>query len=111
MRGGGARGAAARRGEAMSEPFQAGYSAYYDLLYRDKDYAAEARFVAELVRRHGGRPPAGVELLDLACGTGRHLIELARLGMVVAGGGRSGGVVGPARREPGGGGAGAPVPT
>src|SRR2546428_13493377 len=85
MRGGGARGAAARRGEAMSEPFQAGYSAYYDLLYRDKDYAAEARFVAELVRRHGGRPPAGVQLLDLACGTGRHLIELARLGMVVAG--------------------------
>src|SRR2546428_4293452 len=111
MRGGGARGAAARRGEAMSEPFQAGYSAYYDLLYRDKDYAAEARFVAELVRRHGGRPPAGVELLDLACGTGRHLIELARLGMVVAGGGPPGAPLPPAGpHPPPAGGPGAPPP-
>src|SRR2546430_11502469 len=84
----------------MSDAFQAGYSAYYDLLYHDKDYAAEARFVAELVRRHGGRPPAGVELLDLACGTGRHLIELARLGMVVAGGGPAAPQAPPARPHP-----------
>jgi len=83
----------------MSEAFQAGYSAYYDLLYRDKDYAAEARFVAELVRRHGGRPPAGVQLLDLACGTGRHLIELARLGMVVAGSDQSAAMLDQARRN------------
>ena len=83
----------------MSEAFQAGYSAYYDLLYRDKDYAAEARFVAELVRRHGGRPPAGVQLLDLACGTGRHLIELARLGMVVAGSDQSAAMLEQARRN------------
>jgi hypothetical protein len=30
----------------------AAYSRYYDLLYRDKDYAAEARYVHELVQRH-----------------------------------------------------------
>ena len=83
----------------MSDAFQAGYSAYYDLLYHDKDYAAEARFVAELVRRHCGRPPAGVELLDLACGTGRHLVELARLGMVVAGSDRSAAMLEQARRN------------
>ena len=83
----------------MSDAFQAGYSAYYDLLYQDKDYAAEARFVAELVRRHGGRPPDGVELLDLACGTGRHLIELARLGMVVAGSDQSAAMLEQARRN------------
>jgi SAM-dependent methyltransferase len=63
----------------MTHAFQASYSAYYDLLYRDKDYAGEAAFVAGLLRRQF----AGVahpRVLDVACGTGRHLVELARLG-------------------------------
>ena len=34
----------------MSDVFDA-YSRYYDLLYRDKDYAAEAEYVASLLRR------------------------------------------------------------
>src|SRR3989475_12377883 len=84
----------------MSEAFQAGYSAYYDLLYHDKDYAAEARFVAALVRRHGGPPPAGVELLDPACGAGRHLIELARPGVVGAGRGQAAPVGEPGGPDP-----------
>src|SRR5207247_9411956 len=95
-------------GRVLGDAFRAGYSAYYDPLYQDKDYAAEARFVAELVRRHGGRPPEGVELLDLACGTGRHLIELARLGMVVAGSDQSAAMLEQARRNLEGAGAQAP---
>lgn len=58
------------------------YAAYYDLLYRDKDYQGEARYVRDLLSRHGvdsGR------LLELGCGTGRHAEELARLGYAVHG--------------------------
>jgi dTDP-3-amino-3,4,6-trideoxy-alpha-D-glucopyranose N,N-dimethyltransferase len=46
----------------------------YDLIYRDqKDYAAEARSIADLVRT---RNPAARSLLDVACGTGEHLLHL-----------------------------------
>jgi len=60
----------------MSGIFDA-YADYYDLLYRDKDYAGEARYVQSLLARHGKTRGA---ILDLGCGTGRHAIELARLG-------------------------------
>ena len=45
-------------------------AAWYDHFYGSKDYAAEARQVAELIRV---RRPAAHTLLDVACGTGRHL--------------------------------------
>lgn len=49
----------------------------YDLLYQDrKDYAAEARHVAELVR---ARKPQADALLDVACGTGIHLAAFGGL--------------------------------
>ncbi|CAD5372628.1 SAM-dependent methyltransferase [Rubrivivax sp. A210] len=55
------------------------YAAYYDLLYGDKDYAAEAAHVAGLL-------PAGTrEVLELGCGTGGHALALARLGLRVQG--------------------------
>jgi SAM-dependent methyltransferase len=60
----------------------ANYSKYYDLLYRDKDYAAEARYVRDLVARH--RPNAR-SFLDLGCGTGRHARLLAEHGYEVSG--------------------------
>lgn len=53
------------------------YSRYYDLLYRDKDYAAEAAYVVGLIRRHA---PQARTLLDLGCGTGVHAREFARAG-------------------------------
>lgn len=66
----------------MSGAAFARYARYYDLLYRDKDYAAEARWV-DAVLREAGRP-AGT-LLDVGCGTGVHAREFARLGWQVGG--------------------------
>src|SRR5262249_40156392 len=57
-------------------------SAYYDLLYRDKDYPEEARYVRSLLARHGIN---GGRLLELGCGTGKHAEQLARLGYSVRG--------------------------
>ena len=56
----------------------------YDLIHRarGKDYAAEARQVAGMVRRL--RPDA-TRLLDVACGTGLHLEAFAALGFDVTG--------------------------
>jgi SAM-dependent methyltransferase len=45
------------------------YSRYYDLLYRDKDYAAEVAYIHALLRNHG---LAEGELLEFGCGTGKH---------------------------------------
>jgi len=58
------------------------YAAYYDLLYRDKDYASEAKFIQNLLSRHGIE--AG-QILDLGCGTGRHAEHFARMGYTVHG--------------------------
>jgi len=70
-----------RQAAAGERVFDA-YSRYYDLLYRDKAYDAEAEYVAETCRRH---MPGAVTLLDLGCGTGRHAAELVRRGFEVAG--------------------------
>ena len=45
------------------------YSKYYNLLYADKDYAGEARYVDSIIRRH---TPRAATMLELGCGTGRY---------------------------------------
>ncbi|MGI5835751.1 MAG: class I SAM-dependent DNA methyltransferase [Chloroflexota bacterium] len=47
----------------------------YDLIYESKDYAAEARQIMAALDQHAERPVH--TLLDVACGTGRHLEQLA----------------------------------
>lgn len=58
------------------------YAPWYDLLYEDKNYAAEADFVDAQLLRHGARRGA---LLDLGCGTGVHAVAFARKGWRVTG--------------------------
>lgn len=65
----------------MNKVFDA-YSAYYDLLYNDKDYFGEARYVNELIRRY---MPDGNTILELGCGTGGHARELSKLGYNILG--------------------------
>jgi SAM-dependent methyltransferase len=58
------------------------YASYYDLLYRDKDYAGESRYVLDLLAQQG--IPGG-QLLELGCGTGRHAEHFGSAGFKVHG--------------------------
>jgi SAM-dependent methyltransferase len=58
------------------------YADYYDLFYREKDYAGEAGYVHRLIQEHA---PGATTLLDLGCGTGSHAEHLAGLGYQVCG--------------------------
>ena len=61
----------------MPSPVFDHYAAYYNLLYKDKDYASEASYVASHLK--------GKNILSLGCGTGRHDFELAKQGYQVIG--------------------------
>jgi len=52
----------------MTSVFDA-YSAYYDLLYHDKDYVAEVVYIDGLLKRYGNKVN---ELLEFGSGTGIH---------------------------------------
>jgi SAM-dependent methyltransferase len=58
------------------------YAPYYDLLYRDKDYKAEAEYVANLIREFH---PATRNILELGSGTGIHANLLSEMGFSVQG--------------------------
>ncbi len=62
--------------------FDQQYARYYDLLYADKDYAAETDYIAGLIRQHC---PNAKSILDLGCGTGKHAELLAQRGFRVHG--------------------------
>lgn len=81
----------------MTDPFEAS-SRYYDLLYQEKDSAAEADYVDALLQRHG---ISGQELLEFGSGTGRHGCLLAQRGYCVHGLERSGAMVAAAQQAPG----------
>jgi 2-polyprenyl-3-methyl-5-hydroxy-6-metoxy-1,4-benzoquinol methylase len=56
------------------------YAAFYNLLYKDKDYAKEALYINHLINKYCLKPNRELSLLDLACGTGKHLFELSNIG-------------------------------
>lgn len=58
------------------------YAQYYDLLYRDKDYDGEVRFINGLIQKHA---PNAKHLLEFGCGTGIHAEKLAVAGYSVHG--------------------------
>jgi SAM-dependent methyltransferase len=68
----------------VAHPF-AEYARCYDLIYKDKDYAAESRFISLLLEEFLRAGPSEIRVLDLACGTGRHSRELAQMGYRVDG--------------------------
>ncbi len=60
----------------------ANYARYYNLLYRDKDYANEANFVNKLLQSYA---PGTESIIELGCGTGAHASLLAEAGYDVYG--------------------------
>jgi SAM-dependent methyltransferase len=58
------------------------YARHYELLYRDKDYGGEARFVKGLLDRHA---PGATSILEFGCGAGQHAALLAEMGLAVHG--------------------------
>ena len=53
------------------------YAYYYNAFYHDKDYAAEGRQVDTLLKLYGSNIR---KVINYGCGTGRHDIELSKLG-------------------------------
>ena len=64
-------------------PFGCDYAEQYDLLYGDKNYAAECDLLQEVFRRFAEGTVQTV--LDMGCGTGQHAILLAKRGYSVTG--------------------------
>jgi SAM-dependent methyltransferase len=82
----------------MTERVFNAYSRYYDLLYRDKDYAGEAEYIKSLLSRYG--IPKG-DLLEFGSGTGKHGRLLAAQGYTVHGIERSADMVAEVEAAPG----------
>ncbi len=53
------------------------YAYYYNSFYKDKDYKVEAETVDKLLKRYNSKIS---NIINFGCGTGKHDIELARLG-------------------------------
>ena len=54
----------------------------YDMFYADKPYAQEAAFLDGLLKQHSANNPH--RLLEIACGTGKHALELEKRGYDIA---------------------------
>lgn len=58
-------------------------SHYYHILYQNRDQEEAARFIRNLAKYLD--LPSGAKALDLACGKGRHALQLRKLGFEVVG--------------------------
>lgn len=59
------------------------YAKYYNLFYRDKDYAKEVDYVDSLIKRYAKNKKRSI--LDVGCGTGIHALLFRRKGYRVVG--------------------------
>jgi SAM-dependent methyltransferase len=76
-------------------PFGDVYAGVYDATYAEKDYDGECDLVEEALMRYG--PKGSRALLDLGCGSGGHVMPLARRGYELVGVDRSPSMLGIAR--------------
>ncbi len=60
------------------------YANFYDAYYVFKDYKKEVEFVLSLAKKYGVKKNIKT-ILDIGCGTGGHLIPLAKAGLKVSG--------------------------
>lgn len=58
------------------------YSRYYDLLYRDKNYEEESKYVTNLIRKF---KPDASSILEMGAGSGSHAYFLAKNGFKITG--------------------------
>lgn len=58
------------------------YAAYYNLLYKDKNYAEETDYIFGLINKFN---PKTKDILELGCGTGKHADLLSKKGLNVHG--------------------------
>ena len=61
------------------------YSQYYDLIYQDKPYEQEVSYICEILADNGFAQLNGLSIHEIGCGTGKHAIEIAKLGGNVTG--------------------------
>jgi len=66
----------------MDRPFKE-YAGIYDIIYKNKDYESECEFLRKVFKIYSKTPVHSV--LDIACGTGNHMIPLAKMGFKVSG--------------------------
>lgn len=67
----------------MNEKVFADYAKYYDLLYAEKDYKAEAEYFSGLIEKHSNKSKKS--LLEFGAGTGRHQEHFRNLGYTIQG--------------------------
>lgn len=58
------------------------YAYYYNMFYGDKNYRKEAEIIDKLIKKY---KKDSTKILDIGCGTGRHDIELNRIGYEIKG--------------------------
>lgn len=59
------------------------YAYYYNLIYGDKDYKKEAETVHNIIQKYQNSPIN--KILDVGCGTGKHDVQLCKLGYKMKG--------------------------
>ena len=59
------------------------YSKYYNLLYQNKNYLEEYNYICEIIKKHGKTHDKNI--LDIGCGTGKHLKYFKKDGFSVSG--------------------------
>jgi SAM-dependent methyltransferase len=70
--------ASERKNATMSASLYTLSAQYYDIIYNLKDYAQETQTLLRLIETHKPDGASFKTLLDVACGTGGHLVFLAR---------------------------------